>query len=490
MPATRHMSTPIVHVLDFFTDEDNGSAMTVRVNDTRCHIIADAADMRSKSKRGRNLEQQYNELVAASQGQELSARNKPHADEKQRDEDVWCICRSPENDQKMIACEKEDCPYEWYHFSCVGLKEAPKGEWICPECRESSPASDSGVDMSMPEATMPVVKVKLHDPAEEEEPERELQNWMLAPFGNIFSPLAPNMKEHDAGLTLAEWYDPETNFYELKIRGSELVAVQLEETEELSDRMQQMTPRLRLPKYVTNLDIPWFNPSEVVVLDESDMLVPLHPSRVRVGDKEHFLKVIDDTQPDATKREIKLMKQIERLGLHMQFHVPQVVGLVRHDGSNTDIMGFMMTDISSPTPLTHMLDEDVPQRKRDRWATESKRIVDLLHEHDLIFGDCKADNFLVDSNDDLWIIDFGGSYTDGWIDPKLAETEEGDDMAVEKIVNALHDPEANTLSDEEDNDMKQVEQKKESSKEQSTCKRKRDDGSPSSSSSPFKKTCG
>lgn len=48
-----------------------------------------------------------------------------------------------------------------------------------------------------------------------------------------------------------------------------------------------------------------------------------------------------------------------------------------------------------------------------------------------------------EDDDRLWIIDFGGSWTEGWIDPEVKETEEGDDMATEKIVNALHDPIAN-----------------------------------------------
>ena len=38
------------------------------------------------------------------------------------------------------------------------------------------------------------------------------------------------------------------------------------------------------------------------------------------------------------------------------------------------------------------------------------------------------------------MIDFGGSYTPGWIDEELADTAEGDDMATGKIVKGLEDP--------------------------------------------------
>lgn len=74
----------------------------------------------------------------------------------------------------------------------------------------------------------------------------------------------------------------------------------------------------------------------------------------------------------------------------------------------------------------------------------------LLHENNIIWGDAKADNFMVDEDDRLWIIDFGGSYTEGWVDPELSETVEGDDMGVEKIVNALHDPVNNVEGGEDE----------------------------------------
>lgn len=35
----------------------------------------------------------------------------------------------------MIGCDANDCPYEWFHFECVGISEAPEGQWYCPECR-------------------------------------------------------------------------------------------------------------------------------------------------------------------------------------------------------------------------------------------------------------------------------------------------------------------------------------------------------------------
>lgn len=35
----------------------------------------------------------------------------------------------------MIACDNSECSFEWYHYSCVGIKRRPKGSWLCPKCK-------------------------------------------------------------------------------------------------------------------------------------------------------------------------------------------------------------------------------------------------------------------------------------------------------------------------------------------------------------------
>ncbi|KAK2924448.1 hypothetical protein FoTM2_014725 [Fusarium oxysporum f. sp. vasinfectum] len=49
-----------------------------------------------------------------------------------------------------------------------------------------------------------------------------------------------------------------------------------------------------------------------------------------------------------------------------------------------------------------------------------------LHEEGIVWGDAKPDNVLIDKDENAWIIDFGGSYTPGWVDEDKAETFEGD----------------------------------------------------------------
>jgi hypothetical protein len=55
-------------------------------------------------------------------------------DESAGEEAVYCICQQVSFGE-MIACDNAaQCPYEWFHYECVGLNEPPKGTWYCPVC--------------------------------------------------------------------------------------------------------------------------------------------------------------------------------------------------------------------------------------------------------------------------------------------------------------------------------------------------------------------
>mmetsp|Transcript_20512 Transcript_20512/g.40619 ORF Transcript_20512/g.40619 Transcript_20512/m.40619 type:complete len:246 (+) Transcript_20512:51-788(+) len=65
----------------------------------------------------------------------LSApRGKPLGTTQQQE--LYCTCQSVSFGE-MVGCDNDDCRYEWFHLSCVGLKRPPKGSWYCQECRET-----------------------------------------------------------------------------------------------------------------------------------------------------------------------------------------------------------------------------------------------------------------------------------------------------------------------------------------------------------------
>ncbi|KAG7252707.1 hypothetical protein CRUP_029097, partial [Coryphaenoides rupestris] len=53
------------------------------------------------------------------------------------DEPTYCLCDQVSYGE-MIGCDNDECPIEWFHFSCVGLHHKPKGKWYCPKCRGDS----------------------------------------------------------------------------------------------------------------------------------------------------------------------------------------------------------------------------------------------------------------------------------------------------------------------------------------------------------------
>ncbi|KAK3768346.1 hypothetical protein RRG08_031136 [Elysia crispata] len=45
----------------------------------------------------------------------------------------YCLCNQVSYGE-MVGCDNNDCPIEWFHYGCVGLTQAPKGKWFCPQC--------------------------------------------------------------------------------------------------------------------------------------------------------------------------------------------------------------------------------------------------------------------------------------------------------------------------------------------------------------------
>ena len=46
---------------------------------------------------------------------------------------TYCICKRPIF-TPMIGCDGKNCKIGWFHYSCIEIKNAPKGKWFCKEC--------------------------------------------------------------------------------------------------------------------------------------------------------------------------------------------------------------------------------------------------------------------------------------------------------------------------------------------------------------------
>lgn len=376
------------HILHFFYDNEDSCALTVLINEVRFHIIVDPEDLRKSS--DKNLYYEYLDNISGLR--EAEEREAKEA-EQARSKSTGSKKRKRSND-KDSAIHMDD-------------EEGDDGD---------QDSGSAGV---------------------------ELRNWILSAFADvtaIYAPLGRPLQES----TLYEWYHGPTYFYDLKIQNGELTPELLEENDDLTKRIESLVPRLKMPKYVQQMDLPWLDANDLTVTSEVANPEPAHPGKVVTkSGQAYFFKPVDDTQPNSFKREIKILRKLQELDLAIK--VPKLLGFVGFENSKTDIMGLLLSVIEDPTPLTKLLDAGIDEDMRTAWSEKSEAYVKLLHENNIIWGDAKADNFMVDKNDELWIIDFGGSYTEGWVDPELNETLEGDEMGVHKIQAALEDPEANTF---------------------------------------------
>ncbi|KAF2999889.1 hypothetical protein E8E13_008354 [Curvularia kusanoi] len=388
MPHENNKPDDTIHILHLSYDNEDRSALTILANEVRFQIIADPKSLQKSS--DKTLYYEYLDKVYglrdAEQREYEAAQQKPQNERQKKSEDR-------DSAVDVTADEDED------------------------EEDEDQDSLSAAVD---------------------------LKKWLLTGMTDVIAEYAPPDRTPEPS-SLYDWYHGPTYFYDMAIKGGKLVPELLEENDEMLVRIEKLSPRLKMPQYIQKIDVPWIDANDLTVESEVDFPEPAHPGKVSAKNGDiFFFKPVVSEEPGPTKREISILQKIEKLNLDIK--VPRLVGFVAFENSRTEAMGFLLTHIEDPTPLTKLLKSSVAEEKRAAWSKKSKEYVDTLHKHDIIWGDAKADNFMVDKNDELWIIDFGGSYTEGWVDPELSDTLEGDEQGLEKVQQALEHPDDDDTS--------------------------------------------
>ncbi|KAL1835391.1 hypothetical protein VTK73DRAFT_5685 [Phialemonium thermophilum] len=134
--------------------------------------------------------------------------------------------------------------------------------------------------------------------------------------------------------------------------------------------------------------------------------------------------------------ELSRLHQIRQARLHQraQVRVPPLLGYITHPEAGC-VVGFVRAWIPGER-LKDAVRGATPERRR-KWASQVREAVDQLHEMGVVWGDGKPSNVVVDESDDVWLIDLEGGCTEGWVDPELADTVEGDEQAVRRITSFL-----------------------------------------------------
>ncbi|KAK3312248.1 hypothetical protein B0H66DRAFT_632861 [Apodospora peruviana] len=173
---------------------------------------------------------------------------------------------------------------------------------------------------------------------------------------------------------------------------------------------------------------------------------------------------IDDELPQYSSKEIQVLDVITGGGVDSvartirifsvassgQVRIPKLIGYVKH-ADNGHIIGLFREWIPGCDMRRMCCDDDLDSEpmsdeRKKKWAAQIRETVDQLYGMGLVWGDGKPGNVIIsDKDDDAWLIDLAGGWTNGWVDEELVDTPGGDDQAVSRIFKFLDVEEAKTL---------------------------------------------
>ncbi|GKT51804.1 ribosomal protein S6 kinase beta [Colletotrichum spaethianum] len=186
-----------------------------------------------------------------------------------------------------------------------------------------------------------------------------------------------------------------------------------------------------------------YHPSDVEIMyNRSEDILIKRPTKVLVDSgngsqvKCYFKRFGLSFGPAHAKKELTTLKAIvmAQIPPPPEAWICRLHGVVR-DGDK--LMGMLFVWIDTKGVLSKARADQSSPDLRKRWKTQISTSLEKLHQKGIIWGDVKAENVLIDSDDNAWIIDFGGSYTPGWVDKEKAGTLAGDAQGLEKILDIL-----------------------------------------------------
>ncbi|KAB5572201.1 hypothetical protein GE09DRAFT_1098671 [Coniochaeta sp. 2T2.1] len=259
--------------------------------------------------------------------------------------------------------------------------------------------------------------------------------WVTRPFELLFAELAPSpapSNNHaNITVTLQEYLFPSFFIFALDVVDEKLQPRRIEAKKSpyspshvwLNDDLDD------LEKWTTLYD-----PAGVVLsFDNPEDALFKPPRKVLIDDGQTACFFKPCYSPVQTKNELDAYKKMASANLDPHLRVCRLLGVVMDD--NGSVMGLLLTYIDhGGRTLSSNVDPDHPSAStRKRWMDQLEAALTELHKAGIVWGDVKAENVLVDREDNVWITDFGGGYTEGWVERQMAGTMEGDLAGMAKL---------------------------------------------------------
>lgn len=162
------------------------------------------------------------------------------------------------------------------------------------------------------------------------------------------------------------------------------------------------------------------------------------------------IKKLEELEMNIFKIELKgliyCMKTVHRTGRESDFihevstlqqcSHPNIVRLVGLEVNEEEkVEGMVIDYIENARSLRDI--SSISAELCDKWTGQIKHAIEYLHHKGLVWGDAKAANILIDEQDNAVLIDFGGGFTDGWVDMENHNTVRGDFQGTERIISFM-----------------------------------------------------
>ncbi|KAL8838123.1 MAG: hypothetical protein Q9170_002264 [Blastenia crenularia] len=256
------------------------------------------------------------------------------------------------------------------------------------------------------------------------DPQEELEEWILQPVRPMFSKLVPEQPPTPQKVTVAECFYPPTFFFTLKSICGILTAVR---TEDDIEDAKYWIPRMEIAPDLFKPGLRIVRPHDLEVVWDPELQDGPSATRVSLGSNDqYFLKHTVHGANEPIRREIETLHRLQDLGVSETNRVPKLHGFVQYEEEDR-ISGLLLTYIDARGTLDSVVRfKDPSEELKKKWMDQIEAMLEAIHQASIVWGDAKTDNVLIDQEDNAWIIDFGGSYTPGWVDKDKLETVEGD----------------------------------------------------------------
>lgn len=171
-------------------------------------------------------------------------------------------------------------------------------------------------------------------------------------------------------------------------------------------------------------DVAVFQSSEVERISDAGMDI----FKVRHNDSHYCMKSVHRNPNESFIREVSSLANC--------FHpnITRLVGVTINADDKVD--GMLIDWIENARPLSEI--ETVLAKEAEKWIGQIKDAIGYLHQKDLVWGDAKAANILVNMEGDAILVDFGGGFTDGWVEQRFCNTVKGDLQGLERIISFIN----------------------------------------------------